>query len=194
MDYPLNPASSSDLESFDAPVGDDSHNDFGGRIHGYLHPDTSGDYTFWIAADDHTRLSLSTDDDPANAVEIAGHDSYTSHNQWEKFDSQKSAPVSLVGGQRYYIMAIYRDGTGGDNCSVAWQGPDSPTRRVIDGYFLSPFLRVLAINPDPADGATGVLKTAVLSWVAGETAVSNNVYLSTDQQAVIDGTVAPVNV
>jgi hypothetical protein len=30
--------------------------------------------------------------------------------------------------------------------------------------------------------------------VAGETAVSNNVYLSTDQQAVIDGTVAPVNV
>jgi len=50
-----------------------------------------------------------------------------------------------------------------------------------------------AREPSPADGATGAAPEATLSWRAGRQAASHEVYLSTDKQAVIDGT-APKSV
>ncbi|NQT02416.1 MAG: hypothetical protein HQ580_10355, partial [Planctomycetes bacterium] len=76
---------------------------------------------------------------------------------------------------------------GGDNLAVAWQGPDSPERTVIDGSFLSPApwnpVILKAKDPNPADGAVDV-DSASLEWGVGPTAVSHKVYLSTDD--VID--------
>ncbi len=43
-------------------------------------------------------------------------------------------------------------------------------------------------HPQPADGATDVDPDGVLTWRAGREAVSHEVYLSTDKQAVLDGT------
>ena len=51
---------------------------------------------------------------------------------------------------------------------------------------------VSAREPYPDSGATGVDLDVVLIWRAGREAAEHNVYLSTDEQAVIDGT-APVN-
>jgi len=45
--------------------------------------------------------------------------------------------------------------------------------------------------PNPATGSTGLDTHTVLSWRAGRQAAEHDVYLSTDEQAVIDGT-APV--
>ncbi|MCP4256276.1 MAG: discoidin domain-containing protein [Planctomycetes bacterium] len=53
------------------------------------------------------------------------------------------------------------------------------------------YIPVGAQNPYPASGAAGVDLDVVLSWRAGREAVTHDVYLSDDQQAVIDGT-APV--
>jgi hypothetical protein len=50
---------------------------------------------------------------------------------------------------------------------------------------------VNARNPYPDSEATGVPPDVVLSWAAGREAVRHDVYISTDEQAVIDGT-APV--
>ncbi|MHC4172172.1 MAG: discoidin domain-containing protein [Planctomycetota bacterium] len=50
---------------------------------------------------------------------------------------------------------------------------------------------VSARNPYPDSGATGVDVDVTLGWNAGREAVTHDVYLSTDEQAVIDGT-APV--
>ncbi len=47
---------------------------------------------------------------------------------------------------------------------------------------------VEAWSPDPADGAIEIPKIVTLSWKAGGTAASHDVYFSADQQAVIDGT------
>jgi len=48
---------------------------------------------------------------------------------------------------------------------------------------------VQARQPEPADGATEVaVVDAALSWRAGREAVTHDVYLSTDEQAVVDGT------
>jgi len=52
---------------------------------------------------------------------------------------------------------------------------------------------VSAREPNPAVGATDVAVDVTLGWRAGRQAASHNVYVSTDEQAVIDGN-APVTV
>jgi len=47
-----------------------------------------------------------------------------------------------------------------------------------------------AREPDPQDGATGIHPDVVLRWRAGREATTHDLYLSTDEQGVIDGTVA----
>ncbi|MBN2180852.1 MAG: discoidin domain-containing protein [Sedimentisphaerales bacterium] len=51
-----------------------------------------------------------------------------------------------------------------------------------------------AREPEPEDGASGVDINAILDWQAGREADEHNIYISADEQAVIDGTVAPVTV
>jgi hypothetical protein len=174
--YPDNPSSSSELSLFETPTN--RADNFGGRVHGYLHPETSGDYTFWTASDDASDLLLSTDDDPANAVTIAYEDSWAAARDWQD-GNEKSAPVPLVGGEKYYISAIYKEGGGGDNLAVAWEGPDSPTRDVISGYYLSPYVNMAPSNPSPISGSSAVFPDeAILSWSAAPTAASYDVYLN----------------
>jgi hypothetical protein len=185
-DYPGNPTFSDEVTMFDAPV--DFADNFGSRLHGYLHPDTSGDYTFWIATDDNSELWLSTDESPANAVLISTVSAWAGHLDFDDDDVTPSGPIPLEGGQKYYIMALYKEGGGGDNCAVAWEGPDSPARAVIHGYFLSPYVPFKNTQPDPADGLDGVSKTLTLSWLPGGTAASHDVYFSIDSAAVSDGT------
>ncbi len=50
------------------------------------------------------------------------------------------------------------------------------------------YLPVVARDPEPADGATNVEVDTVLGWRGGREAVVHEVYLSTDEAAVIDGT------
>ena len=188
--YPDNPTFGDELTLFETPT--DFADNFGSRVYGWLHPATSGDYTFWIATDDDSDLYLSTDDDPANAVVICGVDGWCPARAFDgeagaPGTRQMSAPVSLVGGQKYYIEAIYKEGGGGDNLAVAWQGPDSPERTVISGDYLSPVVRQAAWGSVPNNGAVDVKDTPVLTWLAGETAFQHDLYLSTDADLVAAG-------
>ena len=135
--YPNNPTGSEQLASFEGPTN--TADNYGSRVRGYIHPPISGAYTFWIASDDAGDLLLSTNDNPANATRIAFVGEWTDSRQWTKFASQRSAPINLVGGQKYYIEAIQKEATGGDNLAVAWQGPGM-AQAVIPGNFLSPFV------------------------------------------------------
>jgi hypothetical protein len=51
-----------------------------------------------------------------------------------------------------------------------------------------------AREPDPQNGAARIHPDAILSWRPGREAAMHDVYLSTDKQAVMDGTVAAVTV
>jgi hypothetical protein len=53
------------------------------------------------------------------------------------------------------------------------------------------YIPVNATEPYPDSGATGVVRDVVLGWNAGREAATHDLYISTDEQAVIDGT-APV--
>jgi len=57
------------------------------------------------------------------------------------------------------------------------------------------YVPVLATGPDPASGATDMdVDNVTLRWRAGREAASHDVYLSTNEQAVIDETISPVSV
>ncbi|THU40192.1 T9SS type A sorting domain-containing protein [Niastella caeni] len=135
--YPNNPSGSSQLTSLEAPTN--WADNYGTRIRGYIHPTASGSYTFWVAGDDNTELYLSTSDNPAGATRIAYITGWTNSREWNKYSTQQSTTINLVAGQKYYIEVLHKEGSGGDNIAVAWQGPGI-TQQVIAGTYLSPFI------------------------------------------------------
>ncbi len=64
---------------------------------------------------------------------------WTNSREWNKYSTQQSTTINLVAGQKYYIEVLHKEGTGGDNVAVAWQGPGI-TQQVIAGSYLSPFV------------------------------------------------------
>jgi hypothetical protein len=127
--FPGSPTSEEVTPNFEAPT--DVLDNYGQRMRAYLVPPTTGQYVFWIASDDASQLFLSTNDDPANKVLIASVNGWTPSRQYYVEGNQQSAPRSLVGGTRYYIEALMKEGQGGDNLAVAWQRPGDPA--VVNG-------------------------------------------------------------
>ena len=134
------PNSSKTLTVFEAPQN--IADNYASRIRGYICAPQSGNYTFWIAGDDGTELWLSTDANPANKNKIAFGLSYTDFRDWNRFNTQKSASISLVAGVKYYIEALQKEGIGGDHLSVKWQLPDGTAEVPIPGARLSPYISV----------------------------------------------------
>jgi hypothetical protein len=128
------------LTSFDAPVNDGDN--YGQRIRGYLTAPKTGTYRFWIAGDDSAQLFLSTDSSTANKNQIAYLNSWTPWRVFNRYSTQRSAAISLVAGQRYYIEALMKEARGGDNLTVAWSPPgyseNAPAELAVPGWVLSP--------------------------------------------------------
>ena len=138
--YPDNPSSFAWRDQFASPTN--RSDNFGTHVRGYLYPPADGDYTFWIRGDDHSRLWLSTDDNPANKVLLCEVVGSTGAAEWTKFPAQKSNPVTLKANKKYYIEALHRDGTGGDHVGVGWGGPTIGAGPVIiAGMYLAPWIR-----------------------------------------------------
>src|ERR1051326_2742400 len=114
---------------FEAPstIGDN----YGQRMRALLSPPVSGNYVFYIATDDQGALFLSSDENPNNRVKIASIPTWAGSRVWQEPRdgndvAQKSAPIFLNSGNRYYIDALQTEGAGGDNLAVAWQKPGDP--------------------------------------------------------------------
>jgi len=180
--YPDNPTSAEWRDAFQSPSG--RADNYGVRARAFVIPPETGEYTFWVAGDDYCQLWLSTNEDPANATLIAQVLGWTGVAEWGKYPEQKSAPVSLVAGQKYYLEGLMKEGGGGDSLDVGWAGPgigDAAT--VIAGQYCVAFLRdpetlLMASNPKPADGAIDVLGPT-FEWTAGITAVQHSIYFGT---------------
>lgn len=107
-----------------------SGDSYGVRVRGYLVPPESGDYRFFISADDRGVLSLSADDDPANKIVVAYTPDWTGAEVYDKYPEQATGPLALEAGKRYYFEVLYKQADGKDNLFVAWERPDG-TREVI---------------------------------------------------------------
>jgi predicted esterase len=124
------------LSRFEIPT--DAADDYGTVVRGYVVPPVSGDYIFWIASDDNSILYLSSTSDPKHARPIARVGGWTPPRAWDASPEQRSEPVKLEAGKRYYIEAIHREGGGGDHLAVGWQLPDGSQERPLPGHRLLP--------------------------------------------------------
>ncbi len=164
-DYPYRPSGWDIRDSFEAPANwGDYHLQ---RMRGYLRPPATGEYTFWIASDNSSELWLSVDEDPAKVRKIAflKPANWVAQHDWSRFPSQRSEPISLRGGQTYYIEALQEQLTQDDNLSVAWQGPGCP-QSVIAGQYLKPWVE----NSDQAPFAqtNGMLREYLDQLLRGQ--------------------------
>jgi hypothetical protein len=137
--YPNNPTGSAYRTSFEAQSN--WADNYGSRMQGFLLPTVTGDYFFYIASDDNSELWLSTNESPASATKIAFVNGATGVRGWTTYPQQKSASIHLVAGQRYYILALQKEGGGGDNLAVAWQRIGTAFDGLpIAGTYLAPYV------------------------------------------------------
>jgi YVTN family beta-propeller protein len=138
--YPSNPNGRDMLTSFEAPSNWDQET--GQRARGFLYVPVTGQYQFFIASDNQSSLLLSSDANPANAVQIASQPDWTPPETWTWYPQQASALITLQAGTRYYIEALVKNSAGGDNLAVGWLKPGDTAVTVIGGTYLSPYLPV----------------------------------------------------
>ncbi len=124
-----------------------SADNYASRFRGYVCAPQTGNYLFYIASNEQGVLFLSTDDNPANKIQIASVNGFTNSRQWNKFPSQQSVLIPLIAGQRYYIEALQKESNGSDNLAVGWRLPDNSFERPILGNRLSPFDPGINIPP-----------------------------------------------
>jgi hypothetical protein len=91
-------------------------------------------------------LWLSTDEDPANAVQLTQESTWQGVRNFQPAgDETTSVPVLLEAGKAYFIECIAKEGGGGDNMAVAWSLPSDEGMEAeagalpISGDYLSPF-------------------------------------------------------
>lgn len=146
---------------------DDTHENYLVRVSGWLTPTESGDYYFFLRSDDASRLYLSANDqlpNPAFDAPIATEpDCCNSFYEPDAGDpSTTPTAIPLVAGQRYGILALLKEGTGGDHLQVAWRKSTDNTPATalpyLPGRYLSTYVDPntdLAITQQPVDqGAT----------------------------------------
>jgi len=170
--YPNNPASSQTISGglLESPIDIDEN--FGGRLSALICPPQSGDYTFWISADDGAELRLSNDINPANAATVASVPGWSAPDEWDKFPEQESALVTLEAGQYYYIEGNYKEGGGGDHVQIGWTLPDATLQRPISGsnYSLptesSSVSLVPGVTPQVSVAVSGLNNSSDYHWQA----------------------------
>ena len=128
---------------------DDSHESYLARITGFITPSESGDYYFFLASDDASRVYLSTNETPPNpATDTPIVNEPGCCNGFYEPDSgdpaTTAAPISLQAGKRYAILTLLKEGGGGDWLKVAWRKSTDTTPAAslapIDGKFLSTYV------------------------------------------------------
>lgn len=142
---------------------DDSHENYLAKISGWITPTESGDYYFFLRADDAARLYLSSNaaiPDPATDTPICTEpDCCDAFYEPDSGDPATTAtPISLVAGQRYGVLALLKEAGGGDYLMVAWRKSTDTTAAAalpyLPGQFLSAYWDPnvdLAFTQQPTD-------------------------------------------
>jgi uncharacterized repeat protein (TIGR03806 family) len=160
--YPNSPSNTGSLSSFQAPAN--VADNYGTRVFGWVHAPVTGTYTFSIYGDDNCELWLGTNSSPDTRRLIASVPEWTTQNEWTKFPQQTSVGIPLVAGQFYFIEALHKEGSGGDNLGVAWSYPGQALT-VIPASRLSPWqnLAPTPVADQTTVGVAGVVGVPVLA-------------------------------
>lgn len=160
-------------------------------LEGYFIPPTTGEYVFFTAGADRWWLYLSTDDDPANVVMIAGEpNGWSDARGWQQMysgtlESRRSdqsslnlwdtAPtITLTAGQRYYMLQVHHDPSwcGGDFYAATYkfgseEDPANGTAPRITGSvvgtYVDPTGAEITFTKQPENIETQINRTVVFT-------------------------------
>jgi hypothetical protein len=150
--FPDNPDEVLRLNRLEGPINRGDR--YAGLVRGYITAPADGQYRFFVTSDDDGQFLLSDSTSPSEARVIASVPGWAGRGQFTKYSSQTSGNITLSSGQRYYFEMRYREGGGGDQFAVAWEGPGF-SQAVIDGQYLSSFSKGSQIYPDDAQSVAG---------------------------------------
>lgn len=128
------PVSYATLAQFEAPTG--AEGETAARLHAHFIPQTTARYVFYSAASGPAALYLGSDEDPRRAVLIAAEPQWNLDRDWLTRDRRnpeavenKSAPIALQAGKRYYLALAFREGEGGDGGAITVKREEDPDPR-----------------------------------------------------------------
>ncbi len=177
------------LSNLQAPTnwGDD----YGARIRGYITPQVSGSYRFWISSSNASELWIANNHEPAASFRRAAVTNATAALQWNAEPGQQSAGLRLNAGQRYYFEILHKAGIGSDHLAVGWLKPgeagNAPSE-IVPTYVLTPYsapvplsgedtLYVASLTPQAGAQTLGT-GTSTLRMSADETSATLTVNYS----------------
>lgn len=133
---------------------------YGSWLRGYLEAPVTGNYIFYLSADDSAEFFLSTDHVPANQRLVARVAGPVPHAVYDRQYDQRSMPITLERGRQYYFEVLHKQSAGTDHVQVGWLRPDDVLERPIPLRYVQRFV--------PADYAgPAVREPAVIApWIA----------------------------
>ncbi len=183
------------------------YDNYGARISGYITPTESGNYEFFVRADDQSELFLSTDEKVSNAVSIARSTATNDPFQEPGVNDATSSGIPLVAGKRYAIYGLLKEGTGDDYLDVAWRkvGDTSPAKGLsyipgavlstlaAPGTFTPPTVAIASpVNGSSVEVGATLTLTASASAASGKTITKVEFYELTTK--VGEATTAPYTI
>ena len=111
-------------------LNDDTNygNNISRRLRGYIVPPKTGNYYFWLTANNTAELWISNDSESVNRVQRATVTTGTGKLIWNTSATQKTQWLSLVAGQKYYFDVLHNTGTDADDyVQMGWCQDDIGT-------------------------------------------------------------------
>ena len=112
--FPNNPDQVHYLSAFDTRTvfPDNSLNNYGASIEGWITPAETGSYEFFMRSDDAGELWLSNDASESNLRLIAEElDCCDPFQEPDTGDLATSLPISLQAGKSYFVSLLYKEGS-----------------------------------------------------------------------------------
>lgn len=155
---------------------DDSRENYMARMTGFITPTTTGDYYFFVASDDASRVYLSSNEVPPNPAtdtpivyELGCCGSFFEPDSGDT--ATTATPIRLLAGQKYAFVVLLKEGGGGDWLRLAWREANDSTPAAslppIDGQFLSTYVDPnvdVTFSQQPTDQA-GILPSTAVNFV-----------------------------
>jgi hypothetical protein len=169
--YPNNPRDVSILTGMDSRLdplySTDANENYGARIRTVFIPPSSGNWIFYLWADDGAQLFVNPTG-PGETGKQLLLDRTACCGTFASANSQ-SAPQNLNAGQAYYVEALYKEGIGGDYGKVIALREGQPVPATADAGLLAPVAApsgvagTFTINQPPASQNTVPNSTVTFS-------------------------------
>lgn len=126
------------VPSHDTIATIDSDSDYGSstgqRLRGYLIPPKTGNYYFWIAANNAAELWISNDSEYVNRVRRASVAGDSGKKVWNAQSTQQTQWLALVAGEKYYFEVLHNTSADADDhVAVGWCQDDIGTVPAVVG-------------------------------------------------------------